>query len=122
MTQPSQQKSGHLTEFESAVLATLNTILRNQRVSNILLIRLISKENQTMAEIDDLVTAVENQSTVTDSVVALLDGLVQALKDAVEAGDTVVSGEQIQSVIDAVDANTDRLAEAVDKVPHPEAQ
>lgn len=73
---------------------------------------------ELMADLAALQASVDAQSSVVDGAVALIQGLSQALKDAVAANDPAA----IQAVIDELDANTSELATAVDNVPHPEAQ
>jgi hypothetical protein len=62
-----------------------------------------------MAKIDDLKAAVQRNSDAEDSVIVLLQGISQQLKDAVAANDPA----QIDAVISSLDANTARLAAAV---------
>ena len=65
------------------------------------------QENQAMA-LADLEAAIGRQSTVADRVVALLETLSADLKAAVAAQDP----EAIQALINMVDSNTQRLADA----------
>lgn len=57
----------------------------------------------------DVVDRVEQENTVIDSVVLLLQDLSQRLKNARQNSDPSV----LQSVIDAMDAHRQKLAEAV---------
>ena len=59
--------------------------------------------------LQDLVADVQSLKTVDDSVVALLNGLSQQLKDAIAANDPAA----IQAVADAIEGETARLATAV---------
>lgn len=83
-----------------------------------LLTQITVQEDAQMADLAALQASVDAQSSVVDGAVALIQGLSQALKDAVAANDPAA----IQAVIDELDANTSELATAVDNVPHPEAQ
>ncbi len=65
------------------------------------------QEQQDMA-LADLESAIGRQSSVVDRVIALLESLSNELKAAVAAQDP----EQIQALINMVDSNTERLANA----------
>lgn len=52
-----------------------------------------------MASIDDVVTATANESTKVDSLIALLDGVEQMLKDALSG---VTLPPAVQAKVDAV--------------------
>jgi hypothetical protein len=62
-----------------------------------------------MATMQDLVSAVQNESTVDDSIITLLNGISQQLKDALAQNDP----NAIQAVIDQVNANSKKLSDAV---------
>jgi len=64
---------------------------------------------QIMATIQEVQAAVARESTVEDSVVALLTQISQQLKDAIAANDPVA----MQAVVDQIDQNSQRLADAV---------
>jgi hypothetical protein len=68
---------------------------------------LLTKEEAQMANIQALQDAVAQQTTVVQSIVTLLDGIAQQLRDAGS------DPEAIDAVIDALEANTQSLAEAV---------
>lgn len=70
---------------------------------------ILSKLEIIMAKIDDLKAAVQRTTDAEDSVIVLLQGISQQLKDAVAANDPA----QIDAVIASLDANTAKLASAV---------
>ena len=74
-----------------------------------LLKKILKKEDQLMATMQELQAAVQRNSDVDDSVIVLLNGIVQQLKDAQAANDPAA----IQAVIDAIDADTKKMADAV---------
>jgi len=76
------------------------------------------KQEEVMADISALQTSVNDQTTVVQSAVTLIQGLSQELKDALAANDPAA----IQAVVDQLDQNTQSLADAVANVPHPEQQ
>lgn len=67
------------------------------------------KLDYIMALLDALNTAVANETTVDQSVITLLNGLSQQLKDAIAAADPAA----IQAVVDQIDTNTAALSAAV---------
>lgn len=71
--------------------------------------KLSKKVNKLMATIEQLKVAVQRNTEVDDSVITLLNGIVQQLKDAQASSDP----EAIQTVIDQLDANTKKMAYAV---------
>jgi len=62
-----------------------------------------------MATIQDINAAVAAQSTVEDSIIVLLNGIVQQLKDAQAANDPAA----LDKVIADITANTQKLQDAV---------
>ena len=62
-----------------------------------------------MATMQDIQAHIASQSTVEDSVVALLSQVSQQLKDAQAQNDPAA----VQAVIDQIDANTQKLTDAV---------
>lgn len=78
--------------------------------NNKLLRQLITIAEALMATIQDLITKVASESTVDDSIITLLNGISQQLKDALAAGG---SPAQIQAVSDALDANIAKIQAAV---------
>jgi hypothetical protein len=74
-----------------------------------LLKKILKKEDQLMATMQELQAAVQRNSDVDDSVIVLLNGIVQQLKDALASQDP----QAIQSVIDSIDADTKKMADAV---------
>jgi len=67
------------------------------------------KVNILMATIQDINAAVAAQSTVEDSIIVLLNGIVQQLKDAQAANDPAA----LDKVIADITANTQKLQDAV---------
>src|SRR5258705_7668187 len=74
-----------------------------------LLIYVIRKENTIMATIQDVSAAVAAESSVDDSIITLLNGLVQQLKDAQAANDPAA----LDVVVASIQANTKKLQDAV---------
>lgn len=62
-----------------------------------------------MATISDVQSAIAAQSTVEDSVITLLNGIVQQLKDAQASNDPAA----LDAVVASIQANTDKLSSAV---------
>jgi len=62
-----------------------------------------------MAKIDDLEAAVKRETDAEESVITLLQGISQQLKDAQASGDPA----RVDAVIASIDANTNRLSAAV---------
>lgn len=102
---PPAWKSEHVRQ----TLTLLGHIEGHLRRIEHTLAQLVHQEEQTMATIADLQTEVGQNTSVTESAVALLNGLSQQLKDALAANDPAA----IQAVVDQLDANTSALAEAV---------
>ena len=70
-----------------------------------------------MTKLDDLNSAVERNTAVDDSVLTLIEGIVQQLKDAQASNDPAA----IDSLIAKLDANTQKMTDAVTKnTPHEE--
>ena len=59
--------------------------------------------------IDDLKLEVQENTSVVESAVTLLNGLSEALKNAINTGDLA----EVEKVVTDLDANTKRLAVAV---------
>jgi|SRR5882762_338415 len=74
-----------------------------------LLKEIIQKENTIMATMQDVAAAVAAESTVDDSIIVLLNGIAQQLKDALAANDPVA----LQAVVDGIHANTAKIQAAV---------
>ena len=74
-----------------------------------LLNKILKKENQIMATIQELTSAVDRNTAVDDSVITLLEGIVQQLKDAQASNDPAA----IDALITKLDANTKKMADAV---------
>ena len=71
---------------------------------------LLTKEsNKIMATIVELTAAVKRNTDVDESVLTMLAGIVQQLKDAQASNDPVA----MQTLIDQLDANTQKMADAV---------
>ena len=71
--------------------------------------KLVKKVNKLMATINDLKAAVERNTSVDDSVLTMLTGLVQQLKDAQANNDPAA----IDQLIAQLDANTQKMTDAV---------
>jgi len=74
-----------------------------------LLIQVIRKENYIMATIQDINAAIAAESSVDDSIIALLDGIVQQLKSAQASNDPAA----LDIVIAGITANTKKIQDAV---------
>lgn len=70
---------------------------------------LVTLENDIMPTMEDLKAAVARNTTVDDSVLALLQGISQQLKDAQAANDP----QAITDIIAQLDANTQKMTDAV---------
>lgn len=78
--------------------------------------RVIHMEKSEMVKLADLQAAVEEQTSITDSVVTLVGDLATKLQEALDNG----SDAEIQAVIDQMNANKEKLASAVSaNVPEP---
>ncbi len=62
-----------------------------------------------MATIQDVQAAVAAESTVDDSIITLLNGIVQQLKDAQASGNPAA----LDAVVQSIQANTTKLQAAV---------
>lgn len=67
------------------------------------------KVNILMATIQDVSAAVAAESTVDDSIVTLLNSIVQQLKDAQASNDPAA----LDAVVASIQANTKKLSDAV---------
>lgn len=67
------------------------------------------KVNILMATINDVSAAVAAESTVDDSIVTLLNSIVQQLKDAQASNDPAA----LDAVVASIQANTKKLSDAV---------
>jgi flagellin-specific chaperone FliS len=76
-----------------------------------LLVLINRKLNFIMATMQDLRDAVARNTSVDDSVLAMLEGISQQLKDAQAQNDP----QAIQDVINQLDANTQKMTDAVKK-------
>jgi hypothetical protein len=74
-----------------------------------ILLELNYKVNILMATMQDLTNAVTRQSSAEDGVLTMLQGISQQLKDAQSQNNP----QAIQDVITQIDANTQRLSDAV---------
>jgi hypothetical protein len=70
---------------------------------------ILDRQELIMATMDDLKAAVSRNTSVDDSVLALLQGISQQLKDAQAANDP----KAIADVIAQLDANTQKMTDAV---------
>jgi hypothetical protein len=89
--------------------ALAETLTRVQRIER----TLANLEKRIMATLADLKSAVERDTTVTQSAITLLQGLSAKLQEAIQSGDPA----KLQELKDGIDANTDALAAAVAAVP-----
>lgn len=71
--------------------------------------KLIKKVDKIMATMQELRDAVKRNTDVDESVVTLIEGISQQLKDAQASQDP----QALQEVIDQLDADTKRMADAV---------
>lgn len=74
-----------------------------------LLIHVLNKENILMATIQDVNAAIAAESSVDDSIIVLLNGIVQQLKDAQASNDPAA----LDTVIAGITANTKKIQDAV---------
>jgi hypothetical protein len=74
-----------------------------------LLLHVINKENLIMATIQDINAAIAAESSVDDSIITLLNGIVQQLKDAQASNDPAA----LDVVIAGITANTKKIQDAV---------
>lgn len=74
-----------------------------------LLYRLVGYEGEQVSKLDEIITAVENQTTVVGSVEAAIAGLVQEVRDALATGDVA----KAEAALAAIEGNTSRLSAAV---------
>ena len=81
------------------VLARLDAVIK----------RLDLMESNIMTAMDDLNVAVQRNTDAESSVITLLNGISQQLKDALAANDPAA----VKAVIDRIDANTAAAAAAV---------
>jgi len=70
---------------------------------------IFDRQEIIMATIDELKAAVARNTAVDDSVITLLQGISQQLKDALASGNPAA----LQEVITQLDANTQKMADAV---------
>lgn len=73
--------------------------------------RIEQQQETEMATIDDLTADVAAESTVTDSVVALLNGLTTEIQTLISSGS--VTPAALQTLNDGIKANTAKLMSAV---------
>lgn len=91
------------------LIGRLDTIIRLLTIQQSETQVAISKENKLMATLQDVQNAVANQSSVEDSVITLLNGINQQLKDAMAKNDPAA----LDAVVASITANTTKLSEAV---------
>jgi len=91
-------------------LLDLDVIQKQLDRMELMLINILKKEIKLMQQFDDLSAAVATETTVIDSAIVLINGLiaeVATLKDA-------PTPEAVQAVLDKVVASRDALAAAVE--------
>lgn len=86
-----------------------NTIVNRLDTIISLLSNIINKENTLMATLQNVTDAVAAESTVDDSIITLLNGIVQQLKDAQASGDPAA----LDAVVAGIQANTAKIQSAV---------
>lgn len=89
------RKFNRLIERLDLIISTLN--------------KLLNKEIQLMATITDLTTAIASESTIDDSIITLLNGIVAQLQAAQASGDPA----QLDIVLAGIKANSDKISAAV---------
>lgn len=73
------------------------------------IINLLNKEYQYMATMQNVTDAIAAESTIDDSIVTLLNGIVQQLKDAQAAGTPAA----LDAVVAGIQANQAKISAAV---------
>lgn len=86
----------------------IHVYLHNTEITE-LLKKILKKEDKIMATMQDLRAAVERNTSVDDSVIAMLQGISQQLKEANAQNDP----QAIQDLISQLDANTQKMSDAV---------
>lgn len=86
----------HFPDFDEA-------LVRMKRIETLI----VKNQEKIMGKMEDLEAAVERNTSVDDSVVTLLNGIAQQLRDA--QGDPA----KIDAVIAKLDANTQKMSDAV---------
>lgn len=89
----------------------LGSLQRIERKIDLLLGVTVKVANTEVTMLEDIQAAVDAQTTVIDSVVALLEGLSRKVSDLVAAG--TVDPAKVAALADAIKANSQRLADAV---------
>lgn len=97
-----RDKLNHLIDRLDTIINLLTVQVSDQQV-------IIQKENKIMATMQDLNNAVAEQSSVNDSIITLLDGIVTQLKDARATNDPAA----LDAVVAGIQANTKKLQDAV---------
>jgi len=82
---------------------------RREWLTLYLLHELNIKVNILMATIQDVQASVAAESTVDDSIITLLNGIVQQLKDAQASNDPAA----LDAVVAGIQANTKKISDAV---------
>jgi polygalacturonase len=85
----------------------IGMVLHNQHVLYDKLVSIDRKEQAEMATLDDLTQAVADATTVDESIIVLLDNIAAQLANAQQ------DPARIQSVIDTINAEKQRVADAV---------
>jgi hypothetical protein len=84
------------------------------RAAVLLIVKELRKtETQIMSTLDDVKAKVAEQSSVVASAVAFIDGLKDKLDAAVAELKAGGSPEKIKEIVDALDADKNKLAEAI---------
>jgi vacuolar-type H+-ATPase subunit D/Vma8 len=78
---------------------------------------LTTKEDQLMATFADLIREVQETRAGVDSVLVFIEGLKLQLQALIDAG--APTAEQLQEVVDSLDADQARIAAAITTEPTP---
>lgn len=108
MVKPTKcQCEGRIESRLARIDRMMDNIIRLQVMALLSLQQLNIKENKIMADLSGIVAKVSEMTTVVDSAVALMDELKVALDAA--KNDPV----EIQAIIDSIEAEKAKLADAV---------
>ena len=90
-------------------------VSRTESKLNVLLTlirRMLAKEEETMATIQDVLREVQETKGVSQSILVFIQGLKDQIQALIDAG-AGATPEQLQSVVDDLDANEQALAAAM---------
>jgi methyl-accepting chemotaxis protein len=92
---------------DDPMLGFVKRIVNEVRVAHFLLVDILSELRIMASAMTELKNAVEEQSTVVDSVLTLVSTLAEQIRDAKD------DPEEIQKLADQLEKNTQKLSEAV---------